>query len=96
MLPSFYLLGEPAFSRGANTHPLLSLVCYQVLTLCYFSHPNTPHRSGNNIYIDDINNISRSRLIQQLQLTSYHYLSTTHPADYPPMLPLEEMLAVNK
>ncbi len=42
----------------SNTHPLLSLVCYQLFTLCHFSHPNIPHRSSYNIYIDDINNIS--------------------------------------
>ncbi len=60
LITPFYLLGEPAFlARGANTHPLVSLVCYQLLTLCYFTHPNTPHRSGYKIYIDDIINISR-------------------------------------
>ncbi len=42
---------------SANTHPLLSLVGYKLLTLCYFSDHNTPHRSSYNIYIDD--NISR-------------------------------------
>ncbi len=58
-LPLFYLLGGPAFlARGANTHPLLSLVCYQLFTPCCYSHPKAPHRSSYNIYIDDIN-ISR-------------------------------------
>ncbi len=60
LITPFYLLGEPAFlACGANSHPLLSLVCYQLLTFCYFTHPDTPHTSGYNIYIDDINNISR-------------------------------------
>jgi hypothetical protein len=58
-LPTFYLLGEPAFlARGANAYPLLSLVCYQLFTLCCFTHPETSHRSSYSIYIDDINNIS--------------------------------------
>jgi hypothetical protein len=58
--PLFLLTWRTSYlAHGANTHPLLSLVCYQLLTLCYFSHPNTPHRSSYNIYIDDINNISR-------------------------------------
>jgi hypothetical protein len=57
---TFYLLGEPAFlACSVNTHPLLSLVCYQLFTLCCFTHPKAPHRSSYNIYIDDINNISR-------------------------------------
>ncbi len=56
----FFLTWRTSFlARGANTHPLLSLVCYQLLTLCYSTHPDTPHRSSYNIYIDDINNISR-------------------------------------
>jgi hypothetical protein len=56
----FLLTWRTSFlAPGANTHPLLSLVCYQLLTLCYFAHPDTPHRSGYNIYINDINNISR-------------------------------------
>jgi hypothetical protein len=43
----FYLLGDPAsFTRGANTHPLLSLVCYQLFSPCCFTHPKTPHRSS--------------------------------------------------
>ncbi len=61
-----YLLGEPAFllvvripihscPQSANNCP----------TLCQFSHPFTPHRSSYNIYIDDINNISRPRLTHQ-------------------------------
>jgi hypothetical protein len=60
LLPAFLLTWRTSFlARGANSHPLMSLICYQLLTLCYFSHPNTPHRSGYNIYIDDVNNISR-------------------------------------
>jgi hypothetical protein len=42
-----YLLGDPASSaRGAYTHPLLSLVCYQLLSPCCFTHPKAPHRSS--------------------------------------------------
>jgi hypothetical protein len=33
-------------------------------TLCYSSHPFTPHRSRYNIYIDDISNSSHPRLAQ--------------------------------
>ncbi len=63
LLPAFLLTWRTSFlSRGANAHPLLSLVCYQLPNLCYFSHPNTPHRSIYNIYIDDINNTSHPRL----------------------------------
>jgi hypothetical protein len=66
LLPAFLLTWRTSFlSRGANTHPLLSLVCYQLPTLCYFSHHHTPHRSSYNIYIVNINNISRPRLIQE-------------------------------
>jgi hypothetical protein len=52
LLPAFFLTWRTSFlARGANTHPLLSLVCYQLFTLCYFSHPDTPHRSSYNIYM---------------------------------------------
>jgi hypothetical protein len=55
----FLLTWKTSFlHRGANTHPLLFLVCYQLFNLRHFSHPNRPHRSSYNIYIDDINNIS--------------------------------------
>ncbi len=66
--PSILLTWRTSFlARGANTHPLLSLVCCQLPTLCCFSQPSTPHRSSYNIYIDDINNISHSRLTQWLR-----------------------------
>ncbi len=59
----FLLTWRTSFlAHGANTHPLLSLVCYQLPTLCCFSHPNTPRGLSYNIYIDDINKISRPRL----------------------------------
>jgi hypothetical protein len=61
MLPTFLLTWRTSYlARGANTHPLWSLVCYQLFTLCHFSHPNTPHKSSYNIYlrVDDINSIS--------------------------------------
>jgi hypothetical protein len=65
LLPAFLLTWRTSFlARGATTHPLLSLVCYQLPTLCCSSHPNTPHRSSYNIYIDHINNISHPRLTQ--------------------------------
>ncbi len=42
-----YLLGDSAsFAHGVNTHPLLSLVCYQLSSPCCFTHPKTPHRSS--------------------------------------------------
>jgi hypothetical protein len=60
LIPPFLLTWRTSFlARGANTHPLLSLVCYQLLTLSCITHPDTPYQSGYNIYIDDINNISR-------------------------------------
>ncbi len=65
-LPAFLLPWRTSFlACDANTHPLLSLVCYQLSALCCFSHPNTPHRSSYNIYIDNINNISRPRPTQE-------------------------------
>ncbi len=30
-----------------NTRTLLSLVCYQLLSPCCFTHPKAPHRSSN-------------------------------------------------
>jgi hypothetical protein len=46
------------FALGANTHPLLSLVGYQLFSPCCLTHPKgTPHIMLH-IYIDDIN-ISR-------------------------------------
>jgi hypothetical protein len=74
LLPTFLHTWRTSFlARGANTHPPLSLVCYQLPTLCYFSHPNTPHRSSYNIYIDDINNISRPRLTKYDYICKYQY-----------------------
>ncbi len=64
LLPAFLLTWRTSFlACGANTHPLLSLVC-QLLTFCCSSHPNFPHGSSYNIYVDDINNICRPRLTQ--------------------------------
>jgi hypothetical protein len=58
-LTLFYVHGKPAsLARGANTHPLMSLVCYQLFTLCCFTHSKAPHRSSYSVYIDDINNVS--------------------------------------
>ncbi len=62
--PSFYSLGDPSsFARGANTHPLLSLVSYQLFSLAVSP---TPRHLTLHIYIYNINNISRSCLIQIL------------------------------
>jgi hypothetical protein len=71
LLPAFLLTWRTSFLACGVNHPLLSLVCYQLPTLCYFSPPsptlhNTPHRSSYNIYINYINNISRPRLTQYL------------------------------
>ncbi len=55
----FFTWRTSFLDRGANTHPLFSLVCYRLLTLCCFTQPDSPHRSSYNIYRDDINNISR-------------------------------------
>jgi hypothetical protein len=58
--PTLYLLGEPAFlARGANTHPLLSPVCYQLFPPLLFHPPQGTPWIKLHIYLDDINNISR-------------------------------------
>ncbi len=45
--PPVYLLGDPySFARGANIHPLLSLVSYQLFSPCFLTHPKAPHRSS--------------------------------------------------
>jgi hypothetical protein len=55
-----YLLGDPSsFARGANVHPLLSLVSYQLFSPCCLTHPEGTPQIKLHIYIDDINNISR-------------------------------------
>jgi hypothetical protein len=55
-----YLLGDPSsFARGANTHPLLSLVGYQLFSPCCLAHPKGTLQIKLHIYIDEINNISR-------------------------------------
>ncbi len=56
--PLFYLLGDPSFGdRGANVHPLSSLVSDQLLTPCFLTLPN-PSRQYPwfmlNVYRDDI------------------------------------------
>jgi hypothetical protein len=48
---SFGLLGDPAsFARGSNTHPLLSLVSYQLFSPCYFTHPKAPTDQGTYLH----------------------------------------------
>jgi hypothetical protein len=74
--PFFLLTWRISFlDRGANTHSLLSLVCYRLFTLCHFSHPDTPQRSSYNIYIDDINNISCPVWYNELYLIFFLSLS---------------------
>jgi hypothetical protein len=48
----------------ANTHPLFSLVCQQLPYPLLVLPPFHTHRSSYNIYIDDINNTSHTRLAQ--------------------------------
>ncbi len=54
----FYLLGDPSFGdRGANIHPLSSLVSDQLPTPCFLTLPNPPRRHPwfmLHVYIDDI------------------------------------------
>jgi hypothetical protein len=53
------LLGDPSsFARGANIHPLSSLVSYQLSFPCCFTHPEGTPQIKLNIYIDGTNNIS--------------------------------------
>jgi hypothetical protein len=59
-IPPFYLLGDPSsFARGANIHPLTSLVSYQLSSPCCLTHPEGSPQIKLHIYIEDINNISR-------------------------------------
>jgi hypothetical protein len=52
----FYLLGDPSsFARGANIHPLSSLVSYQLYSPCWLTHPEGTPQIKLHIYIDDIN-----------------------------------------
>jgi hypothetical protein len=53
--PLFYLLGGPSFGdRGANIHPLLSLVSDQLVTPCFLTLPGDTPRFMLHVYIDDI------------------------------------------
>ncbi len=65
--PSFYLLGEPAsFAHDANTHPLLSLVCYQLFSPCCYTHPR--HPTDQVTYLD-----RRHQQHQPFRLTQVTY-----------------------
>jgi hypothetical protein len=58
----FYLLGEPAFLLVVRM-PIHSCPWFAINCPPFAASPtNTPHRSSYNIYIDNINNISRPRL----------------------------------
>ncbi len=51
-----YLLGDPSsFARGANIHPLLSLVSYQLSSPCCLTYPEGTPQIKLHIYIDNIN-----------------------------------------
>jgi hypothetical protein len=54
----FYLLGDPSFDdRGANVHPLSSLVSDQLFTPCFLTLPNPSRRHPwfmLHVYSDDI------------------------------------------
>ncbi len=56
--PLFYLLGDLFFGdRGANIHPLSSLVSDQLFTPCFLTLPNPSRRHPwfmLHVYIDDI------------------------------------------
>jgi hypothetical protein len=53
--PLFYLLGDPSFGdRGANIHPLTSLVNDQLFTPCFLTLPGDTPRFMLHVYIDDI------------------------------------------
>ncbi len=61
--PSFVFpvtyLGDPSsFARGANIHPLSSLVSYQLFSPYYLTHPEGTPQITLHIYIDDINNMA--------------------------------------
>ncbi len=52
---SLYLLGDPSScARGANIHPLLSLVSYQLFPPCYLTRPKVTPQIKLHIYIDVI------------------------------------------
>ncbi len=50
-----YLLGDPSsYDRGANIHPLSSLVNYQLSFPCCLNHPEDTPWIKLHVYIDDI------------------------------------------
>jgi hypothetical protein len=54
----FYLHGDPSFyDRGANIHPLSSLVSDQLFTLCFLTPPRDTPRFMLHVNRDDISNI---------------------------------------
>ncbi len=56
----FFIYLENQLSCSWHEYPsTLDPGLLTLFTLCHFSHPNTPQRSSYNIYIDNINNISR-------------------------------------
>jgi hypothetical protein len=61
----FYLLGDPPFGdRGANIHPLSSLVSDQLFTPCFLTLPRDTPRFMLHVYIDDIT--TSATLLMQL------------------------------
>ncbi len=54
-LPFFYLLEDPSFGdRGANIHPLSSLVGDQLPTSCFLTLPEDTPQITLHVYIDNI------------------------------------------
>jgi hypothetical protein len=50
-----HLLGDPSsYACGANIHPLLSLVSYQLFSPCCLTRPEDIPQIKLHIYIDDI------------------------------------------
>jgi hypothetical protein len=56
-----YLLEDPSsYERGANIHPLSSLVSYQLSSPCCLTHPKDNPQIKLHIYIDDISSAAPS------------------------------------
>jgi hypothetical protein len=58
-VPLFTYLEIPLLLLVVRTHPLLSLVSYQLFSPYCLAHPEGTPQIKLHIYIDNINNISR-------------------------------------
>jgi hypothetical protein len=57
--PSLYLLGDPSsYARGANIHPLSSLVSYQLFSPCCLTRPEDTPQIKLHTYIYDITTLA--------------------------------------